>query len=92
MTFKPENITSFRCLFRASAVRIREFPGCRHVELLQDSTNPNVFFTYSQWDSKAVLEAYRNSDFFRSVWGQTRELFAEKPRAWSLIKPETEDC
>ena len=84
MTFEPENIPSFERLFKASEKGIRGFPGCLKVNLLQDTQNPSVFFTYSQWESEAALEAYRQSDFFLSVWGQTRSLFSERPMAWSL--------
>ena len=84
MTFKPENISSFERIFKTSSHRIRSFHGCSHVALLQDKGNPCIFFTYSLWDSADDLEAYRKSDFFREVWGQTRELFAERPQAWSL--------
>jgi quinol monooxygenase YgiN len=84
MTFEPENIPSFERLFRASEKGIRSFPGCLEVNLLQDVKDPRVFFTYSQWESEAALEAYRASEFFGSVWGRTRELFAARPMAWSL--------
>ena len=86
MTFEKENIPSFERIFQASSPRIRTFPGCTHLELLQDADNPQVFFTYSRWESEADLQAYRESDFFREVWGQTKKLFAERPRAWSLNK------
>jgi heme-degrading monooxygenase HmoA len=84
MTFKPENIPSFERIFEASGHRIKSFPGCTHLELLQDMQNPSVFFTYSCWKSEADLEAYRESAFFSEVWGRTRTLFAERPSAWSL--------
>ena len=86
MTFEKENIPSFERIFKASRPRIRTFPGCTHLELLQDADNPQVFFTYSRWESEADLQAYRESDFFREVWGRTKKLFAERPRAWSLNK------
>ena len=84
MTFEKENIPSFEHIFRTSSPHIRTFPGCMHLELLQDRENPEVFFTYSHWNTEADLQAYWDSDFFREVWGRTRKLFAEPPRAWSL--------
>ena len=84
MTFEPENIPSFERLFRASEKGIRSFPGCLKVNLLQDMSDPSTFFTYSQWESEAALEEYRQSEFFKGVWGQTRKLFSERPKAWSL--------
>lgn len=86
MTFETENIASFERIFRASADRIRSTKGCRHLELYRDMKDPAVFFTYSLWDSEADLEAYRNSEFFAGVWGETRKLFADRPEAWSLTK------
>lgn len=86
MTFEPENIPSFERIFEANKETIRAFPGCMHLELLREGSNPGVFFTYSRWESESALEAYRNSDFFREVWGRTRLLFAEKPRAWTLVR------
>jgi quinol monooxygenase YgiN len=84
MTFEPENIPSFERLFKASQKGIRGFPGCLKVNLLQDSKDPSIFFTYSEWESEAALEAYRQSDFFQGVWSQTRNLFSARPMAWSL--------
>lgn len=84
MAFEPENIASFERIFHRSKETIRSFPGCTHLELLREGANPGVFFTFSRWESESALEAYRNSDFFREVWGQTRVLFSEKPRAWTL--------
>ena len=84
MTFEPENIPSFERIFRESSDQIRAFPGCLQLDLFQDLSNPAVFFTFSIWESEAHLEAYRNSEFFREVWGKTRQLFTGKARAWSL--------
>ncbi|MBC2840359.1 putative quinol monooxygenase [Robiginitalea sp. SC105] len=86
MTFKTENIASFERIFKASSERIRATKGCRHLELYRDMNHPNVFFTYSIWETGEDLENYRASDFFHQVWSETRKLFADKPRAWSLQK------
>lgn len=86
MHFEPENIPSFERIFETSREHIKSFAGCRHLDLFRDIRNPDVFFTYSIWESEAALEAYRESEFFRKVWSQTRKLFAEKPQAWSLEK------
>ena len=88
MHFVPENIPSFERIFETSRDRIQGFPGCSHVELLRDIRNPAVYFTYSLWESEEALEAYRESAFFKEVWGRTRKLFAERPKAWTLEKYE----
>jgi autoinducer 2-degrading protein len=84
MTFRPEEIQAFTALFEGSKEKIRHFKGCTLLELYCDSATPTVFFTYSRWQSEGALEAYRQSDLFKSVWSQTKSLFASKPEAWSL--------
>ncbi|MEM8937742.1 MAG: antibiotic biosynthesis monooxygenase [Bacteroidota bacterium] len=84
LTFKPENITSFERVFESSKHKILAFPGCTFLELYQDIDHSNVFFTYSIWEDVSNLEAYRNSDFFKKVWQNTKVLFSDKPEAWSV--------
>ncbi|MFD2098827.1 putative quinol monooxygenase [Flagellimonas iocasae] len=89
LTFKPENIPSFERIFKESKNGILAFEGCNMVELYQDPKNPCVFFTYSFWEKESDLERYRASDFFKDVWGTTKQLFSEKPEAWSVNKVQT---
>ncbi len=86
LTFKTAHIAAFEQIFDSSYPLITDFEGCVSLELLQDVTHPNIFFTYSQWESEAHLNAYRNSDLFKRVWGNTKKLFKDKPEAWSVIK------
>ena len=83
MTFNKDDIQKFLVVFNESKDRIRSFPGCDHVDLLQDVDHTNVFSTYSHWESVEDLDKYRSSEFFRGVWGKTRVLFSEKPKAHS---------
>lgn len=82
--FKPENISSFERLFEDTRKQIREFPGCLFLQLYRDRKDPCTFFTYSRWESDEQLENYRQSDFFRKVWGQTKIMFDDRPEAWSV--------
>ena len=59
MVFREEEIPSFRQLFEERKSLIRNFEGCTHLELWQDKSRPNIFFTYSWWDSEEHLEHYR---------------------------------
>jgi len=86
LTFKEENISSFESLFEETKDTIRNFEGCMHLELYQDKNQHNIFFTYSKWKDEMHLEAYRNSAFFKSVWGRTKLLFLDRPEAWSVEK------
>lgn len=84
MEFLPEKVEEFQQIFQSSKEKIRNFPGCSHLELLRDKHNSAQFFTYSFWDNEQSLENYRSSDLFTAVWSSTKLLFAQKPLAWSL--------
>ncbi len=86
MTFRPAEVPAFLELFEERKATIRAFKGCTHLELWQDSAQPNILFTYSKWESEADLNHYRFSDFFKDTWGKTKVLFAEKPNAWSVTQ------
>ncbi|MDP2541706.1 antibiotic biosynthesis monooxygenase [Tenacibaculum discolor] len=89
MSFQPEKIEEFLNNFNSKKEFIRNSPGCRLLELYRDKTNPNIFFTYSYWDTEQDLENYRNSELFKGVWAQTKVLFNDKPLAWSVDKVES---
>ncbi|ALM06812.1 antibiotic biosynthesis monooxygenase [Sediminicola sp. YIK13] len=89
LTFKKENIASFEQIFEDSKNLIRNVEGCTFLELLQDKDQPNIFFTYSYWQSEENLDNYRNSTLFKNIWGQTKALFAERAEAWSVDKKIT---
>ena len=89
LSFQPEKIEEFLGNFEKSKENIRNFPGCRLLELYRDKTNTDVFFTYSYWDSEDDLEAYRNSELFKGIWNKTKVLFNDKPMAWSVDKLAT---
>jgi len=86
MSFEASQVDQFMNLFDSKKEYIRNFPGCRLLELYRDKTHSNIFFTYSYWDSETDLENYRHSPLFKEVWSQTKPLFNDKPQAWSVDK------
>lgn len=86
MTFLPDHVDEFQARFHSIKDEIIDFEGCDFLELYQDKEEKNVFFTYSFWNSEKELDAYRGSDFFKKVWGDTKKLFSQKPEAWSVDK------
>jgi quinol monooxygenase YgiN len=86
MTFREEAIAAFLENFEANKQKIRNFPGCSHLELWQDENLKNIFLTYSIWENETALNQYRDSELFKSVWSYTKTLFAEKPVAFSSKK------
>ncbi len=88
MSFDSDKVVLFLENFNKNKEKIRNFDGCRLLELYRDKNNPSVFFTYSYWLSETHLEAYRNSELFKGVWAKTKVLFNDKPVAWSVDKIE----
>jgi len=89
MSFENSKIEDFLENFNQNKEKIRNFEGCNLLKLLRDKNSPNIFFTYSYWDSEAHLETYRNSELFKQVWAKTKVLFNNKPEAWSVDTVES---
>ena len=79
-------IDQFIKQFKESKDRIKSSRGNRLLELYQDTSDPTVFFTYSYWETAEDLEFYRQSEFFKHLWRQTKRWFSDKPMAWSVNK------
>ncbi len=86
MSFKVDKIDIFLANFEANKKKIRASKGCELLELYQDKTNTNIFFTYSYWKTEKDLANYRKSELFEEVWAKTKVLFDDRPEAWSLDK------
>ena len=86
MSFYSKFIPEFLELFHEKKSLIKSSKGCLLLELYQDKSNPEVFFTYSHWENESDLENYRNSALFRETWKQTKTYFNDKPHAWSVNK------
>lgn len=86
MNFKKEEVASFKTLFDDKKTFIRNFEGCQFLELYQDKSTPEIFFTYSYWKNEEALENYRHSKLFKDVWAETKKKFGGKPEAWSVDK------
>ncbi len=84
MSFHAEKVTAFLENFEQVKSKIRNSDGNRLLELYRDKNNPDIFFTYSYWETEQDLENYRNSELFNEVWSFTKKLFNDKPEAWSV--------
>ena len=86
MSFDNKLTDKFLHVFSSHKESIRNFPGCRFLELYQDKENSAIFFTYSYWENETDLENYRRSELFKNVWSKTKIMFNDKPQAWSVDK------
>jgi heme-degrading monooxygenase HmoA len=89
MQFRPGETDAFLDIFNASKHLIRQFEGCQRLSLYTEAGLPNVYFTYSIWDTLEHLDDYRNSELFRETWVKTKAVFDEKAQAWSMEEVET---
>lgn len=89
LSLQEDKIETFLNNFEDQKKDIRNFEGCRLLELYRDKNSTNIFFTYSYWTSEDALDNYRNSDFFKAIWAETKTFFSDKPEAWSIDKLES---
>jgi quinol monooxygenase YgiN len=84
MHFYPEQTGTFEQIFNASKDKIRASKGCLGLKLYTDHNLPEVYYTWSTWESEEDLQRYRQSELFKSTWEKTKILFKEKAVAWTL--------
>lgn len=84
LTLKEENAKEFEQTAKANHAKIIAFEGCQHLEMYKDTSQPFIFFTYSQWKDENALNNYRNSTLFKSIWANVKPWFAAKAEAWSV--------
>ncbi|HTA27796.1 MAG TPA: antibiotic biosynthesis monooxygenase family protein [Bacteroidia bacterium] len=89
MEFQQSKVNTFLDLFESVRDKIATFDGCMGLQLLNSINTENMYFTYSTWKSEQHLENYRNSELFKQTWSLTKELFCNKPEAWSLTQSGT---
>lgn len=77
---------NFVNIFKKNKVQILKFEGCIDVELFNDTMDENIYFTISKWNEEQDLENYRNSEFFKNLWPDAKNLFKSKANAWSLTQ------
>ena len=84
MSFKEDKVQEFIEDFKNSKEQIMAFDGCELLDLLEVKGPGNIYMTYSYWKDEESLDAYRQSDLFKSVWIPTKEKFDAKAEAWTM--------
>jgi heme-degrading monooxygenase HmoA len=85
MHFSSAFAAEFKAVFKAVQPKIEAVEGCAAVQLLQDNNTPEIFFTISHWQNEDHLNAYRNSELFKTTWSVVKPNFQFKAEAWSLL-------
>lgn len=91
MVFKEDKIDDFIKLFYNKQALIEANEGCKKVWLMTDSRNKYAMATWSLWESEDHLNKYRHSEMFEDTWKTVKPMFAEKAKAYSLIKHELDE-
>lgn len=86
LTMHPEKTVTFTDYFDTVCQTIRNQPGCHQLQVWQDIHQPNIFFTYSIWNSEDDLNNYRDSPFFGTFWKTVKPWFGAKAEVWSFTK------
>ncbi len=86
LTINPAQKEDFIAVFKTNKHHILAQKGNLDVELLQDKKYPNLFFTYSHWESESDLNLYRKTEVFNKIWKETKSKFCSQPEAWSTYK------
>ncbi len=83
LSIQSERLEEFHELFEINKKSIRNFDGCKHLEVLGGLEN-EVVFTFSRWQSENHLNQYRKSELFGRIWPKVKEMMNAKPEAWTL--------
>ena len=86
MSFQSQSLAEFLDFINKHKNKIRNFNGCRLLEIYQEQDDASTIFSYSHWDSIESLENYRKSKLFRELWATTKTWFKEPPEAWTVDK------
>ena len=86
MKIAEENVENYKTFINQVRSQIRNFEGCSHLDILNDFHDSTIFFSYSYWNNEESLNAYRDSEFFKTIWATLKQWFSEKAQAWSVIE------
>ena len=75
MTTDPVMDEDFQKNFDESRNKIRAREGCLHLELWLALHQANFSVTHSHWELEDALNAYRNSELFRTAWKKQKPCF-----------------
>ncbi|MFI5204536.1 MAG: putative quinol monooxygenase [Flavobacteriales bacterium] len=85
MEFREDAVAAFLETFRKSENLIRNFEGCKSLQLMRDKENHRLYSTVSVWENTEALEKYRESVLFKETWAAAKKGFSSKPLAFTLV-------
>lgn len=80
----PERADIVCSLLAEQAEKVRSFSGCLFLSLYRGEDTD--FYSLSLWESAEALEAYRQSEVFKSFWSLIKKHFRAPAKAVSFEK------
>lgn len=84
LTFTEETLPLFLEYFESIKTIVNTYPGCNGMQMLQDIHDSKICFTYSKWGAESDLNAYRDANQFKEIWGTIKPWFGARAEAWSV--------
>lgn len=83
LQFQKDKAEDFLAFFETIKHKVNNYPGCAGMRLIQDIHRPEIFMTYSLWETEEQLNGYRDSQTFGEVWPIIKPWFDARPEAWT---------
>lgn len=84
ITIKPGNIDDFKQFISLMKENILTIGGCKHIDILNDREDKNIFFMYTIWETETVLNKYRKSELNKTFWNKLNQWSVKEPQAWTV--------
>lgn len=81
LNVQPENQSRFIELIKEDRAASQQFEGCNHWEVYSDTTDPNNYLIYEEWETQAQFDAYKASDHFKQIGPKIFPLIAGDPNS-----------
>ena len=81
MSFRPDAVETFKIIFETNWQRIKGFEGMQPRWIVAGWKPAHHFLRIVYGKIEVHLNAYRDSELFKGVWGATKALFSNKPEA-----------
>ncbi len=80
---REESIDIFKGLVEKFIPKIQAEDTCLHAEVIQDTKNVALFFSYTVWKSQKDSNVFLKSEIFKDIRANLENHLAEQPETWS---------
>ncbi len=62
---------------------MRRQKGCQSEKFMRSTENPDLYISYSEWDSIADIDRYRESTEHKTIQSETRAIQGSRAVVWT---------